>query len=314
MGRDKTWWKSFEPNAIAYARKRSERIRDSLQEIEPCTLPLYLPKKLKGEPELIATGVLLSIGECVFLLTAAHAIEHFNGYPILLPIGGRFVPVSGESYRTKLPRSGTHQDDLLDAAVLRIDGDAQATLRQFCLTINDLYPITQAHDLAFCVAGYPVKASRREGRVLIHNLRVGVLNGQPIALYEKLGLRPAEHIVMEFGKRIVASEGTAQAPALRGMSGGGVWILPALEKSHLPKKLIGIFIEARKTRAVAVGTSVAAHISLISQYHPELTEKIEKAETGQDFEDWLAQKVHGRISIKDIIPSDFHSLFEGWLK
>lgn len=47
-----------------------------------------------------ATGVLLSIGECVFLLTAAHAIEHFSHSPVFLPIDGRFFLVGPESSET----------------------------------------------------------------------------------------------------------------------------------------------------------------------------------------------------------------------
>jgi hypothetical protein len=50
------------------------------------------------------------------------------------------------------------------------------------------------------------------------------------------------------------------------MSGGGVWIVPALEKSPFRKKLAGIFIEVRKKKAVTIGTSVLVHLSSILQY------------------------------------------------
>ena len=134
MSRDKSWWKRLEPTLLALARRDSERLRGPRGEIDSCTLPLYLPKNRNGAPELMATGTLLSVGECVFLLTAAHAIEHFNKCPVILPIGGRLVGACGESYRTKLPRSGTHDYDPLDAAVLRIDGEERTVLRRLCLT------------------------------------------------------------------------------------------------------------------------------------------------------------------------------------
>jgi hypothetical protein len=76
VSRNKSWWKSLELASVGFASEQSERLAGSLGAIQSCTLPLYGPKNLKGVPELIATGVLLSIGECVFLLTAAHAIEH----------------------------------------------------------------------------------------------------------------------------------------------------------------------------------------------------------------------------------------------
>jgi hypothetical protein len=126
-------------------------------------------------------------------------------------------------------------------------------------------PIDRAYNVDYCVAGYPRRAVRREGRVLIHDLRFMVLTGQPIGLYEKLGLRPPEHIVMEFGKRVIGPKGFAQVPAIRGMSGGGVWIFPALEKSPPRKKLVGIFVEARKKKAVTIATSISVHLSLILQ-------------------------------------------------
>ena len=141
-----------------------------------------------------------------------------------------------------------------------------------------------------------------------------VLTGQPIGVYEKLGLSPTEHIVMEFGKRVIGPKGLAKAPAMRGMSGGGVWIFPALEKSPLRKKLVGIFTGARKKNGVTIGTSISLHLSLILQYHSESADTIKNAQTSQDFEDWLAQQGDARKLPKEIVPAEFRSLIGGRLE
>ena len=309
MARDKEWWRSLKSALVPLVEADAKRSVGVLSEIEASTVPLYSPKNLVGVPEVIATGVLLAIRECVFLLTAAHAIEQFNGYPVLLTIDDRFVPAYGESYRTKLPQSGTHVHDPLDAAVLRIDGDARDKLLPACLALEDLHPTFRPYDIRYCVAGYPRRTTRREGRALIHDLQAMALAGQPIGAYEKLGLSPTLYIVMEFGKRLITRHGFAKAPSIRGMSGGGVWIVPALQNSPLRRKLAGIFIETRKNRSVAVGTSISVHLSLILAYHPELEETIKKAEASHEFEEWLMQKGDARSPSKDRIPPEFRSFF-----
>jgi len=269
VGKTKAFWKKLNAVGMTIAAALEPTIRQVEQSVEPVITPLYVPKDLVGVPELIGTGVFLKIEDKVFILTAAHVIEQFNQCPPLISHNDKFVPVPGESYRSKKPPSGTHAHDPIDASVLRIDGPIAERLRHRCLTLDDMYISNEAKIEAYTVVGFPIREVEINEREYIHHPESLTLFSCREGEYKKLGTDRGVHILFDPGKKLISREGTADPPNMRGMSGGGVWIVPramGLEESH---RLAGIFIEHRRAERLMVATNVAIHLNLIAYYHPE---------------------------------------------
>lgn len=68
-------------NRIPYELRRDRPILNAFREqMRGATLPLFT--NWDGPPHFIGTGVLFSFGEMVFILTAAHVLEEFDGYAL----------------------------------------------------------------------------------------------------------------------------------------------------------------------------------------------------------------------------------------
>ncbi|HWE86332.1 MAG TPA: hypothetical protein VG267_15420 [Terracidiphilus sp.] len=269
MAKSKEDWKYVNELGMTLAESIEPTIREVERSVEPFVTPLYKPKDFVSAPELIGTGVFLKIGASVFILTAAHVIEHFDPYPPLISHKDCFVPVPGESYRTKKPPSGTHRHDPTDASVMRIDGPIAEQLRDRCLTVEDLYISDVPKIEAYTVVGFPTRELEINGREYIHNPRSLTLFSGLEPEYKRIGSKRSVHIVFDPGKKLIHSKGTADIPNMKGMSGAGVWLVPRVMGSPQPHRLAGIFIEHRRTQRLMVATNVAVHLQLIAHYHSE---------------------------------------------
>jgi hypothetical protein len=269
MAKTKEYWKQLNAVAQTIAVALEPAIRKVEKDVEPFLTPLYKPKDLVGAPELIGTGVFLAIEASVFILTAAHVIEHFDGYPPLISHNDKFVEARGESYRTKRPASGSHVNDPIDAAVLRIDGPLAGQLLQRCLSLDDLYFSDDLKTEAYTVVGFPLKALEKQDREYIHSPRSFTLFSCLEPVYKTLGTERRVHIAFDPGKKLISRKGSSDTPNMRGMSGGGVWIVPEAVGLKDRHRLAGIFIEHRRAERLMIATNVIVHLQLIANYHPE---------------------------------------------
>lgn len=150
-------------------------------------VPLYTYRGESAPPSLVGSAVLVRVGARHFLFTAAHVMEEFNHKGILTEAGGKFVELSGESYRTKLPSSGSHQNDRLDAAVLDIQGELPDDLRLVALPHTELDAEAPAAAGLYCAHGFPYKQSKRRGSELISTPLTYVDTMMPEETYSTLG-------------------------------------------------------------------------------------------------------------------------------
>jgi hypothetical protein len=77
---------------------------------------------------LVGSGVLLRVKQQLFLLSAAHVLQEFNDTAIVTPANEEFIGLVGDSYRSALPSSGSHENDKIDAAVLQIQSNGDPSL------------------------------------------------------------------------------------------------------------------------------------------------------------------------------------------
>ena len=124
MGVSKEEHRSLSDCKVLLARLHARDAQNYQEWVRPALKPLFRFKEWNNDSPLVfeGTGVLFSLNDYVFILTAAHVLEPFDTYVLRMPIGSDIVPIKGESYRSKRPQSGTHDDDPIDAAVFKIAG------------------------------------------------------------------------------------------------------------------------------------------------------------------------------------------------
>ncbi len=290
---EKDWWKKVERKAAQRAYIDIVGGAVQLELVRRATIPLLVHRRGHAAPELLASGVLLAVRGRVYILTAAHIVEGLGRNILCIELDERIIQIRHEGYRTPLPKSGTYVDDPVDAAVFPAPDEAIASLLTRCATLEDLYPVDNAHDVAYAVYGFPLKRSSRSGGILRTDYRCMTIGGLPIDIYDRLDRRPDVHILMEKQKRVSTVAGMIPQPAATGMSGCGVWILPAHHKSILPPKLAGIFIEKAKGWPAFVATTIRVHLDLISQHEPDLSQEVKEwagSESIRAFREWLVQR------------------------
>lgn len=308
MSADQLPIRSEPDNRIPNELKRDRPLLNAFREhMREAVVPLFT--NWDGPPHFIGTGVLLSFNDMVFILTAAHVLEEFDGYALHLPVGTEIIGVKGYSYRTPKPASGSHRDDPIDAAVFYIDeGPLRDTLKKAALTIDDLYMTDELFPRGVVMLGHPARSFKRWGKALDTELSWVHLYGVEENTYERLGFSREDHLLLRYSKRVMTMSGTGNAPSLRGMSGCGVWVVPQLMRHPWPTgtllmrpRLIGIFIETREKDRVYVVTRIFHHLMRIGNAHPELSalfnQELERAETDDAFRESEAFRLRSELSI-----------------
>jgi hypothetical protein len=303
--RNQQWWHEVGRAGADRAYTDILAAQSSLTVIKRTTVPLYVQRKGHGAPDLVASGVLLSLRNRVFVLTAAHVMEAFGHNAVCIPVDGRFENFMGESYRTPKPKSGTHADDELDAAVFAIHPEHGAPLLSRCADLSDLHAVTRPYDVAYWVYGFPLKWSARVGKQLHSNPRCMTIGGLSADIYERLNLAPDKHILMEAPKRVATIGGLRPQRATKGMSGCGAWIMPTHHGVRLSPKLSGVFIERSRRWPAFIATSVAFHLGQIWQFDEDLRDELEawsKSESARIFNDWLEKRGEAPSIPEDVLP------------
>src|SRR5215813_10808319 len=169
MNDRKRAWKELEIKVRKALLLDVGRFAPLFERLAEVVVPVFRPSKLRGRPELIGSAIVLKLGEKVFLATAAHVVEHFKdseeGWPLLVPRGDSFFQLRGTSYLTALPKSGTHQDDAMDAAVFHVESEEADVFRTSALLSSDIDVQTDLQ-ATYIATGYPIKPSRYSGTIV----------------------------------------------------------------------------------------------------------------------------------------------------
>jgi hypothetical protein len=253
------------------------------------TRPLFRATR-HGEPELVASCVLLRIGDHRFLISAAHCFDEPDTEVSQLWVGGagRMVEVSGVEMRTSSSSSNSRANDRYDvafislsaAAVSKLEGCEFLTLED--LDLNDLV----TPDNAYLLFGYPWRRSRlvrEETRVHYEALFYA---GRPVSSssHAVIGTNADTHYLIGFRRdRVFGECGYVTAPIPRGVSGGGLWRFHSIAgidpvQPQRTDRLVGIFIEYRSEHDTLIATRIRVVLNLILQLYPELQSLIDGEE------------------------------------
>jgi hypothetical protein len=233
----------------------------------------------RGKPRPVGSGVLFSSGGKLFILTAAHVVDEFRGKPAFLRCGPKLLNVTGRWHASVYPEFKTRKDDVLDFAVMSIDGEAGEVLNSFAIMAADVFnpPKGVLLGKGLVIVGFPARNFKMDSSELYCEGAGMETHGVGQETYEKVGVDPDDHQLMRWYNTMYSSKGVVRSPSLAGMSGGGVWLVPELMGESFPAsapwtqpKLIGIFTEHRKARSVLLATKVHCHLDKIIEKYPEL--------------------------------------------
>lgn len=247
--------------------------QDLVAELD-AVVPIYSYPNFLRPPRLVGSAVLVCIRQRYFLFTAAHVLQEFNEQRIVTAAGGRLIQVTGESYRTKLPPSGTHRDDLVDAAVLSIQGEIPIELKELALPRSELFVGELADTDDYLVAGHPFKRSKvRDNFLEIDPLYFINVSANKLT-YGHLGYSQASHCLVSCPQQWATHEGLIQPRSIPGMSGGGIWRLNPPKASKLEGTLAAILTDYLKPNNTMVGIRVRTHLNLIWAYNEDLRDAL----------------------------------------
>lgn len=158
-----------------------------------------------GVPQLVGSGVLVSIGNGVVLLSAAHVLDERHGGLFTLGTNG-LVALDGEYLYSSIPAEGRHKD-ILDVGVVVLSRNSASAAQALApLSVSDLdldertvSPATQH----YAVVGYPASKAkpRRDLRRLTAEGFLFTLLSASAEEYDKFGVGRHSHLVLSFDPR-----------------------------------------------------------------------------------------------------------------
>ena len=261
----------------------SESLTDSLSDFGAwgALLTRYIvpicEKDERGDSQGHGTGLLVANRGANFLVTAAHVLDPLRERSrLFFPCAKLKERNIGGSMLATIPLNGKcRNEDRVDIAVVRLDGDAQPPYPEVdkeSLDISWLRPSPlPRHGTSWFITGFP--ARRTKTHRIKKQVEVGPFGHACSSIedsgYANLGLRPTESFALEFNvnKVYVGNGPPVKAPNPQGMSGSPIWLLydhPS-ENGGTGKQVVGIAIEHRHREKLIVGTDISVAIDMIQK-------------------------------------------------
>lgn len=245
------------------------------------TVPLYY-EGYKGEPALLGTGMLLSLGGIRFLLTAGHVLDHLQTKPLAAGVLAGLLSVAGLPTRLRSLGAKRTEDDRIDIGIMRLDGAPWDTLQASnFLTWAELdiaTPTAERH--TYALVGFPVSVNKGAldgDRLTAAAFRVGGLECERSA-YREQEIDPMNHVMVGFDKNAVLdANGPRNAPDLYGASGGGLWRFGRrLRDAKERPKLSAIAVEWQKRgrHRYILGTRIQLVIEALAEKYQDVEQVV----------------------------------------
>jgi len=254
-----------------FQKYKNEILRATANSILESTIQFFYNNK-RGDAAATGSGLLISLADKYFMLTAAHVIaEDYNEIFIILPTKELFL--GGHLHFTPIPASGKREDDKIDIAVMELEdsvvADILATFK--FLTLDDIEIGHKNIELPYYLSvGYPASKTKKIWNKAEISAIPFPYQTEPETSfdYAKFGFTKATHLAVKFDGK-VTSESDANihsAPQLNGISGSGLWFLKDFATPNTVKnrKLVGLVIEKisdQNNKAI-----IATRIDLVTEF------------------------------------------------
>lgn len=252
-----------------------EHINLALEETEKYlssfTYPVFAESE-NNRPDLFASSVLIEFKSNIYLVTASHVIDELNKANSAFHVGinGEFVPLEKEFVRSRPAIDG--EKDNFDIAVYELSRDF--------VSKHSLNYITESQMLLnktfksvhlTCIHGYPcsknkqVKALKGGKNFKLFAFTYSGKNIEFDDTWAKYGKNSAFHACMSYNAIRAQDGGTQNPPSPKGISGGGVWIIPnSFEPTNAYLK--GIFIEYFSREKISFCTKIDKILRFIEDF------------------------------------------------
>jgi hypothetical protein len=235
--------------------------------VSPYILQLFFDTK-RGIPKATGCGVLFEIENNYFVITAAHVLAEHSDTTYAV-IGNDGVYLGGLMFFVALSDDKKRKDDKIDLAFVRLDSSTAEIIKKqhSFLTIEDFKLGHRVHgDGQYLLFGYPAtktksKKVNHEDLIIAAPFIYDAKTHQNFK-YEKFGFQEVSHIAINFTGEIITNvnKNSHLAPSMEGLSGSGLWYLPAFPSPDVvnQRKLVGIVIERinELNNKVIVSTSI----------------------------------------------------------
>ena len=232
----------------------------------------FFKDNAKGEPAPTGCGLLVSLADKFFMLTAAHVIaEDYNNVFIILP--NKEHKLGGILHFTPLPANGKREDDKIDIAVMELDASVVAeilSIHKFITLDNIEIGHKDVKNSYYLSVGYPATKTKKVwGKAKISAIPYPYQTElEPNFNFENFGFAPNSHIAVKFDGKVTSGKNNIihKSPQMNGISGSGLWFLKDFAKPEMIKnrQLVGLIIErVNKSNNQAL---IATRIDLITEF------------------------------------------------
>ena len=255
----------------------NELTKPLIFKIKDCIVPIFSFDENEF-PYLKGSGVLISISNQNFLITANHVFSDADNFPPFFFSKNQFQQFNGNVWRVK--KADNFSQDNLDIAVLKLNSIQSQELLDF----HKFYKINSENiDYHFdpgvyLLLGYPFQ--RNKPNHFSHKIKRRIFPYfGPLITDEKIlknhNRLPPQNIAIGYKRKRVISDNNSlgQGPKVIGCSGGGIFKVKTLPFSNPPKvklSLCAILIEYFENSNILVGTNLLIPIEIIRKKIPEL--------------------------------------------
>ncbi|MCL9770196.1 serine protease [Flavobacterium sp. HXWNR69] len=254
-----------------FQKYKNELIRATTNSILDSTIQFFYDNA-KGEPAPTGSGLLISIADRFFMLTAAHVIaEDYNSIFIILP--DKELTLGGKLHFTPLPLSGKREDDKIDIAIMELeDSVVSDILSSFkFITLDNIEIGHKVDELPYYLSvGYPATKTKKvwkqdEISAIPYPYQT---EPEPKFEFEKFGFNKFSHIAVKFDGKVTSESNKSvhSAPKMNGISGSGLWYLKDFATPNMidNKQLVGLVIERVNTSGNQA--IIATRIDLVTEF------------------------------------------------
>ncbi len=220
-----------------------------------------------GEPGPVGSCVLLQHDGKKYLISAAHVLDVFKNEPLFIGTATKWHQLVGDFTTTSIEPGKSRDDDPYDYAIFPISEDDAAQIDGCHFLTTDQVALGERavfnppYRSKYLALGWPRnRLNFRRKAHLTEPTNVaftGVI--APEELYKKYNRSPNRHILIEYERKELFSEaGGHLPPSFDGMSGGGIFTVPGLQRlgDDSPPRLAGITIEVWRERDLYIGTRI----------------------------------------------------------
>ena len=226
--------------------------------INSFTYPVFVNAE-NNRPDLIASSVAINLNNRTYLITASHVLDTviFAKSPFYIALEGAFIQLEGEFIRSvKKPR------DPFDIAFLELSAEMVVSNNIQVLSAESLMIRKNFKEVQLSlIHGYPCsknnqfKALRRGTTFKSLAYSYGGKVDREFNNWQEYNKHQDFHICMNYGRGRGISGEITTPPTPRGISGGGLWLIPNLLSPH-NVYLSGIFIEYHSAGKVSFSTKI----------------------------------------------------------